>query len=156
MRAVIQLRCTHPVFQRRSFFQGCTRYGEGIQDIAWFEPSGQEMTEEAWQAGYVRCLGVWMAGELIGDVDEHGEPIVDDTMLLLLNAHHEAIPFTLPATREGQPWERLCDTADPQGKPIQGTGGQQYELQGRALVVWRMRPPHEEAASSLARAAAER
>src|SRR6516165_6206902 len=111
VRAVIQLRCTHPVFQRRNFFQGCTRYGEGIQDIAWFEPSGQEMTEEAWQAGYVRCLGVWMAGELIGDVDEHGEPIVDDTILLLLNAHHEAIPFTLPATREGQPWERLCDTA---------------------------------------------
>jgi glycogen operon protein len=138
VRAVIQLRCTQPIFQRRNFFQGCVKHGEGIQDIAWFEPSGQEMTEEAWNAGYVRCLGVWMAGDLIGDVDEHGEPIVGDTVLLLLNAHHEVIPFTLPATREGQGWERLLDTADPQGKSISCAGGRQYELQGRALVVWRL------------------
>lgn len=54
-------------------------------------------------------------GDLIGDVDEHGEPIVGDTVLLLLNAHHEAIPFTLPVAREGQAWERCLDTADPQG-----------------------------------------
>ncbi len=78
-----------------------------------------------------------MAGDLIGDVDEHGEPIVGDTVLLLLNAHHEAIPFTIPATREDQLWERVLDTADPHGKPIQCTGGQQYALQGRAMVVLR-------------------
>jgi len=95
-----------------------------------------------------------MAGDLIGDVDEHGEPIVGDTVLLLLNAHHEAIPFTLPATSEGQPWERLLDTADPQGKPIQCTGGQQYALQGRALVVLRTSTQQEEAEPDLALAAA--
>jgi len=79
-------------------------------------------------------------------VDEHGEPIVGDTVLLLLNAHHEAIAFTLPVTREGQPWERLLNTADLQGEPIQCTGGQQYELQGRSMVVLRMSPRQEEGA----------
>src|SRR5262249_51885892 len=144
VRTVIHLRCTQPVFQRRKFFQGRAIHGEGIQDITWFEPSGQEMTEEAWNAGYVRCLGVCMAGALINDVDERGEPIVGDTILLLLNAHHEAIPFTLPPASEEQPWERLLDTADPQGKPLQCTGGPQYQLQGRSMAVLRLCTQQEE------------
>jgi len=138
VRLVIHLRRTQPVFQRRTFFQGRAIHGEGIQDISWFEPSGQEMTEEVWQNGYMPCLGVRLAGDLIGDLDERGEPIVGETILLLLNAHYEAMPFTLPATEEGQQWERLLDTADPQGTPLHCTGGQQYQLPGRAMAVLRM------------------
>jgi glycogen operon protein len=88
---------------------------------------------------------VRLAGDLIGEVDERGEDIVGDTILLLLNAHYEAIPFTLPATREGELWERLLDTADPQGLPLTCTGGQQYELQGRATAVLRIKAQQEEA-----------
>ena len=145
VRALTQLRRTQPVFQRRKFFQGRAIHGAGIQDISWFEPSGQEMTEEAWNTGYARCLGVQLAGDLIGEVDERGEDIVGDTMLLLLNAHYEAIPFALPATWEGEVWERLLDTAEPQSPPLMCTGGQQYELQGRAMAVLRTRTQPEEA-----------
>jgi glycogen operon protein len=151
---MIHLRRTQPVFQRRKFFQGRAIHGEGIQDITWFEPSGQEMTEEAWNTGYVRCLGVRLAGDLIGDVDERGEPIVGDTMLLLLNAHHEPIPFTLPAAAESQSWERLLDTADPQGEPLQWIGGQPYALRGRSMVVLRTRAQQEIASALPATAAA--
>ena len=91
------------------------------------------------------ALGYGLAGDLIGEVDERGEDIVGDTILLLLNAHHEAIPFTLPATREGELWERLLDTADPQGMPLTCAGGQQYQLQGRAMAVLRIRAQQEEA-----------
>jgi isoamylase len=73
-------------------------------------------------------------------------------MLLLLNAHHEAIPFTLPATREGELWERLLDTADPQGMLLACTGGQQYKLQGRAMAVLRIIAQEEEAPQPLATA----
>ena len=45
------------------------------------------MSDEDWNAGFVKCLGVRLAGDLIDDVDERGEPIVGDTLLLLLNAH---------------------------------------------------------------------
>jgi glycogen operon protein len=145
VRSLIHLQRTQPVFQRRKFFQDRAIHGEDIQDISWFEPSGQEMTEEAWNTGYARCLGVRLAGDLIGEVDEHGEAIVSDTILLLLNAHYEAIPFTLPATREEELWERLLDTADPQSMPLACTGGQQYELQGRAMAVLRIRAQQEEA-----------
>jgi len=145
VRSLIHLRCTQPVFQRRKFFQGRAIHGEGVQDISWFEPSGQEMTEEAWNTGYARCLGMRLAGDLIGEVDERGEEIIGDTVLLLLNAHYEAIPFTLPATREGELWERLLDTADSQNIPLSCTGGQQYELQGRAMTVLRSKAQQEEA-----------
>ena len=145
VRALTHLRRTQPVFQRRKFFQDRAIHGAGIQDISWFEPAGQEMTEEAWNTGYARCLGVRLDGDLIGEVDERGEDIVGDTMLLLLNAHYEAIPFTLPATRKGEVWERLLDTADPQSLPLACTGGQQYKLQGRAMAVLRVRTQPEEA-----------
>jgi isoamylase len=98
------------------------------------------MTEEAWNTGYARCLGVRLAGDLIGDMDERGEPIIGDTILLLLNAYYEAIPFTLPATKEGQQWERLVDTVDVPGEPLLLGGEQPSALQGRSMVVLRTRP----------------
>jgi isoamylase len=145
VRTVLQIRRTQPVFQRRKFFLGRAIYGEGIQDISWLDPSGQDMTEDAWNTGYARCLGVRLAGDLIGDRDERGEPIIGDTVLLLLNAHYEAIPFTLPPIKAGQPWERLLDTVDGPGEPLLLGGEQPYALQGRSMVVLRTRPLREEA-----------
>jgi glycogen operon protein len=103
------------------------------------------MTEEAWNTGYARCLGARLAGDLIGETDERGEPVVGDTVLLLMNAHHESIPFTLPPLKDGQVWECFLDTVDPQGKPRPCSEGQPYELQGRTMAVLRTQPKLEEA-----------
>jgi glycogen operon protein len=130
---------TQPVFQRRRFFHGRGIRGSDIKDISWFDPSGHEMSDEAWNAGSLRCLGVRFAGDLIGDRDEHGEPIVGETLLLLLNAQHENIPFTLPATRTEHFWERILDTAAPAAKAASLQGGDLYSLPGRSLVVLRIR-----------------
>ena len=168
VRTVVQIQHTQPVFQRRKFFQGRPIRGEGILDISWFEPSGEEMTEEAWNTGYARCLGVRWAGDLIGETDERGEPVVGDTVLLLMNAHHEAIPFTLPPLKEAQQWERLLDTAEGSASPLAGgrsaavcvtrpfdgrpahpgaTGGgtatRGDSHRGRALTLGMLLPPHE-------------
>ena len=94
------------------------------------------MTDEAWNAGFVKCLGVRLAGDLIGENDERGEPIVGDTLLLLLNAHHEPLPFALPATRKEHLWERLLDTAGPADAPkYVAKGGDKYDLKDRSLVL---------------------
>jgi glycogen operon protein len=143
VHSVLYLQRTQPVFQRRKFFQGRAIHGEDVQDITWFEPSGEEMSEETWKAGYVRCLGMQLAGDLIGDVDERGEPIAGETILLLMNAHYEAIPFLLPATQEGHQWERLLDTAE-QGEPLKYTGGQSYTLHGRSMAILRTMAVQEE------------
>src|SRR5262249_27765811 len=99
VRRVTALWKDHPVFRRRDFFQVRPLRGEAIKDISFIEPSGNEMADAAWDAGFIRCLGLRLAGDQIGDVDERGEPIVGETFLLLLNAHHEPIPFRLPATK---------------------------------------------------------
>jgi isoamylase len=141
---VIRLQRTQPVFQRRKFFLGRPIRGAGIQDISWFDPSGEEMTEEAWNTGYARCLGVRWAGDLIGEMDEKGDPVVGDTVLLLMNAHHEAIPFALPALKEGQQWERLLETAEGSAAPSLVSGQQPYALPGRSMTVLRTRARPEE------------
>jgi glycogen operon protein len=139
VRKVARIRQAQPVFQRRHFFQGRRFRGMDIKDISWLGPDGKEMADESWAAGFVKCLGVRLAGDLIGEVDERGETIQGDTLLVLLNAHHEPIPCTLPPHKDGQQWERLLDTADPVGDPRPMADGPRYKLEGRSLAVFRIR-----------------
>jgi glycogen operon protein len=126
-----------PVLHRRKFFQGRAIRGTDIKDISWFEPGGGEMSDAAWNAGFVKCLGVRLAGDLIGDVDERGEPIKGDTLLILLNAHHEELPFQMPQTLPSQQWELVFDTASPEAQAARTEGEHAYPLQGRSVALFR-------------------
>ena len=68
VRKVARIWQEQPVFQRRKFFHGRPIRGSDIKDLSWFGPDGQEMSDEAWNAGYVKCLGVRLAGDEIGDL----------------------------------------------------------------------------------------
>jgi len=138
-KRVIALWREQPVLQRRKFFQGRRIRGTDVKDVMWVDPSGKEMTDEAWETGFIRCLGVRLAGDNMDELDERGERIIGDTLLLLMNAHHEAISFTLPPEQERQAWERLLDTANPKVADGMFAGGAQYDLQGRSLVVLRLK-----------------
>jgi glycogen operon protein len=97
-RGMIALRKTEPVFRRQKYFQGRSIRGEeNIRDVSWIGTDGREVNDEVWNAGFIRCVGLRLDGKLIGEVNDHGEPIEGDTVLLLLNAHHEDIRFMLPA-----------------------------------------------------------
>jgi glycogen operon protein len=131
---VIRLWRANPVLKRRRFFQGRPIRG-GVKDIAWFGPSGGEMTDETWSEPSARCLGVRLAGDAIEEVDSRGEPIEGDTLMLLFNAHHETIPFRLPGSPE-QIWQPLLDTSLRPGE--EGSlRGRRYELRGRSMAVLR-------------------
>jgi len=120
---LIALRNAHPNFHRRKFFQDRSispattgvRHLNGleVQDIAWYRPDGERMTEEEWNAGWVRCLGVCLSGRTLDDVDRYGEPILDDSFLLCLNPHHDHIQFYLPPCTTACDWEVILDTRDP-------------------------------------------
>jgi isoamylase len=141
-KALIALRQTHPVFRRRRFFQGRRIRGTEVKDLYWLRPDGKEMTDDDWALGYVRCLGVRLAGDAMDEKDAKGRPLVDDTFLLLLNAHHEPRPFTLPAHKRGVRWQPVFDTAlyDSNEKPFTLLrGGDQYDLEARSLAVLRLR-----------------
>jgi isoamylase len=135
-------RCTtiwheQPVLQRRKFFLGRAIRGSDIKDISFFDPSGQEMSDQSWAADFVRCLGVRLAGDIANEVDERGEPIKGDTLLLIINAHWEQIPFTLPTTKAEHVWETLVDTSDEDAPLRVCRGSQKYPLYGRSLALLR-------------------
>jgi glycogen operon protein len=132
-----------PVLQRRKFFGGRPIRGSDIKDISWFEPSGAEMSDGAWNAGFVQCLGVRLAGDLMSEVNERGEPITGDTLLLLLNAHWEEMPFTLPQAKDGHVWQAVLDTAKPDRGPTVFRGETRYPLYGRTLALLRTVPKEE-------------
>src|SRR5262249_26420175 len=114
-RRLIRLRLSEPVFHRRRFFQGRRIHGSAVKDLSWFRPDGQEIAEEEWNNGFARCLGLRLAGDAIEEVDEKGRPIVGDTYLMLLNAHHELVPFTLPAHHARVRWTLVFDTRESGG-----------------------------------------
>jgi glycogen operon protein len=143
VRLTTRIRRDQPVFRRRKFFLGRKIRGTDMADIAWFGPDGKEMSDEAWNAGFVKCLGMRLAGDLINDVDERGERLVGETLLMLLNAHHEPIAFVLPATRPEHHWETVLDTGTGATEPVVCQGGQPYQLHGRSLALLRTRSEEE-------------
>jgi glycogen operon protein len=113
-RYLIALRRSHPVFCRRRFFQGrpVRRRGrEGLADIAWFRPDGEEMTDADWETGYAKSLGVFLNGHAIPDRDRRGQEMRDDSFYLLFNAWEQPIDFTLPAATWARTWALELDTA---------------------------------------------
>jgi isoamylase len=138
---LIALRREQPALRRRRFFQGRRIRGSEVKDLAWFRPDGKEMTDEDWNQGYVRSLGLRLAGDALEDVDDKGRRIVGETILILLNAHHEPLTLTLPAHKRGVRWEHLLSTEEPEKQKRVTTlkGGASYELEARSMAVLRLR-----------------
>ncbi|MDH4378311.1 MAG: glycogen debranching protein GlgX [Vampirovibrionales bacterium] len=143
-KKVVALRQAHPVFQRRRFFKGelcldtdkdgvCD--GPMYQDVVWLHPHGRKMTAEDWQTGFNRCVGMMLEGYGLDELSDDGKPVVDDTLLVLINAHTEALPFLLPQHPLGTAWELLLDTSDAEGAPVwQDT----FPLSDRSLCLLKL------------------
>lgn len=138
VRKVLRLRKSEPVFQRRKFLKGRSVKGTNVKDLYWLTPSGKEMTDKDWNAGFIRCLGMGLVGNQIDEVDERGERILGDSYLLMLNAHHEPISFQIGGRTQGQQFELILDTAQARLSPRMLEDIQTYVLQGRSFVVLRL------------------
>jgi isoamylase len=137
-KRLIRIWKGHPVLRRRKFFQGRGIRDKDVPDIAWLDPSGGEMTDVMWSSPNVQCLGVRLNGDAIDEVDERGERIIGDTLLLLLNAGADGVLFTLPETATHERWETLIDTADPYVAPRRLLAGDRYQLQSRSMAVLKL------------------
>ena len=138
-RRLMDFRKRHPVFRRRKFFHGRDLHGSGVSDIGWFNPDGEEMTEEQWNQGFARSIGIFLNGEEIPDPGEQGERVVDDSFLLLFNAGAETLTFTLPSGRWGEAWSVAIDTNDPfaEEDATAFKAGDDVPVQNKSLVVLR-------------------
>ena len=134
---LIQFRHGQPVLQRRRFFQGEHIWDSEHKDLAWFKPDGKEMTGEDWQKPFVRSLAFLLGGDAIPSPDERGQRIIGDALLVLLNAHHEPVSYTVPPAAEGSRWTIEFVTSDDQVGPGAPVPEGPFELTGRAFAVFR-------------------
>ena len=118
-RDLVGLRKKHPLFRRRTYPKP--------ENTTWLSPDGRQMTHEDWRLPFGRCVGVLMVGQRLAERDERGAPVMDDDLLLLLNAHNDAVHFTLPKGA----WSVLLDT----GRPPPASLAAIYTLEGRSLVL---------------------
>ena len=143
-RGLIRLRNDHRVFHRRGWFQGRELHGAGVKDLTWFRPDAEEMSDEDWQVGFAKSLGVLLNGASIQRPGEHGERVKDDSFYVIFNAHHEPVQFTLPPEQFGKKWLPVLDTsteAPPQLRRLRkGSAlapGAKVDVQGRSVQVLR-------------------
>jgi isoamylase len=139
-RRLIQLRKEHPVFRRPKFLQGRRIRGSEVKDVMWFNPGGNEMSDEEWGSPFVRCLGMLLSGDTSDILTFEGEPVRDKTFLLLINAHYEPIQFLLPG-REHLEWELILNTAEESGFPNnvrKFASGDDFDLTDRSTALFRL------------------
>ncbi|MBB2986976.1 glycogen debranching protein GlgX [Terracoccus luteus] len=142
-QAVVRLRREHPAFRRRRFFAGSADHGgeSELGDIAWLMPNAEHMDADAWSNGLAKTLMVFLNGEAIPEPDRRGARIVDDSFLVMFNAHDQPVSFTIPDEDYGECWVPEINTALHDVEVRQLEPGWQIEVAGRSVVV--LRAPRE-------------
>jgi glycogen operon protein len=95
------------------------------------------MSEDQWRDASVHCIGMFLSGQGLDETDERGRKLSDENFLVLLNAYHEDVAFTLPDFHPGSRWIAWMDTSRESGlRPADiHTAGTAYPLQARSIVV---------------------
>jgi glycogen operon protein len=126
----------HPVFRRRSFFHGQPVTPDGVKDAAWFGPSGAEMTEHEFRAAGTHTIAMYLSGLGISEPGPQGEPIEDESFLLVLHAGTARCSFTLPS----RPWASsyLVELRTDAAGPATIVAGEVLDLAPRSVAVLRV------------------
>jgi glycogen operon protein len=127
----------HPAFCRNKWFQH--KSIKGIKDIEWFLPEGTTMTEERWNESNAKSLGIFLSGEHLDTVDEHGEKIFDDSFYVIFNSAEFSVLFTIPDKTWGSSWVKILDTfdtfLDPDSEEFKLSPGEVIEVRPRSAVL---------------------
>ncbi|MFT3698068.1 MAG: glycogen debranching protein GlgX [Kofleriaceae bacterium] len=141
VRCLTRLRRDHAVFRRRGWFQGKSirprKDGKALPDIAWLDPDGNEMTDEQWAADLSRSVQVFLDGHGLDRPDMRGQPIIDDTFLVVFHANPEQRPIKLPDSKWGAKWRRVMDTEHGFYTTSEKLdAGTTVDMPGRSLAVF--------------------
>ncbi len=136
---VAQIRRTFPILRRERFLHGTYNEELQIKELTWLSPSGTEMTEENWQDAQAKCLGLILDGRAQPTgIPKRG---IDRTLMLIMNAHHDLVSFTLPPVTGGKGWLLLVDTnqSELEGAP-RFDFEHHYGVTGRSLLLLELEP----------------
>ena len=135
-RHLIAIRKRQPALSRRHFFRGSTD-GTDLKELYWLDSHGRQMEDESWNDRLVQSLGVLLLG-YCSQIDDQGACIVGDNLLILMNAHQEMVPFTMPIRlQQMEGIERLFDTYDGDTSIIPYDPKHPYPLQPHSIALFR-------------------
>ena len=148
---IIRLRLEHPNLHRRKFFQDreIRRRRDGSlvlveKDADWFNPDGNEVSDEAWNAEWTRAIALLLNGCTLQITDENGDWVIDDSFLLLVNAADQGVEFTLPPSPRGKPWRQILNTENIDNPFTTKDVGAKVIVGGRALKLLSDQLAHKE------------
>nr|WP_128563881.1 glycogen debranching protein GlgX [Methylobacterium crusticola] len=133
------LRKALPMLSRGRFLTGAYDDVLGVKDVTWLTPAGVEMAPENWNDGGARSLAVVLDGRAQSSgLRRRG---AEATLMLLFNAYHDMVQFTLPEVVGGNAWMRILDTNLPDTQDLARFGiGDTYDVTGRSMLMFVLRP----------------
>ena len=134
---LIDLRRRHPNLRRRRFFQDRTVRGSVMRDIAWYGTNGEELPAGSWNSEWNRSLALLLNGTTLGVTDQDGQPLVDDSFLILINASAEGVEFSLPQSPNKTPWIQVFNTENINDPFAEETFGNKVIVGGRSMRTFR-------------------
>ncbi|HEY3671734.1 MAG TPA: glycogen debranching protein GlgX [Acidimicrobiia bacterium] len=132
-RRLTKFRHDHPVVRRETFFGG-EPDSQGLPDIWWFRPDGRRMARRDWEVPG-GPVGVFLNGDAIRSTTPRGEPVHDDSLIMLFNARYEAIDLVLPPRRFGARWQVDLSTTSAEAEGREYTARQAVSVGERSVVV---------------------
>jgi len=141
-----KLRRAEGVFREDWFFQGDRISDSRFKDLTFFGIDGKEMSEADWNKQDMQSFAYMLGGDALVVPDRAGHRPVGDTLLMLLNAHHEEVGFRLPEVGSVRSWDLVADTGQPLAE-IRRIADGQVNVMARSLVILRLgtrKPPSPE------------
>jgi isoamylase len=140
VQQLTQLRSEYAVLRRNRFLSAALNERIGLKEITWINASGQEMSAEQWSDEQMRCFGMLLDGRAqTTGIRQRGQ---DATLLIVLNAFHDVVNFTLPGDAPEARWLLMLDTnrndTEPADRKINFVTGDVYAVTGRSVVVFRL------------------
>ena len=142
VRYLTSLRRRYPVLRQARFLTASWNEELGVKDCSWLTPAAEEMTTSNWEDPSARCFGLLLDGRAqTSGIRRRGSA---STLLLVTNAHHDLVLFTLLAVKGGRDWVRLLDTNLPDEDadfdvPTRFRFGHKYGVTGRSLLLFALR-----------------
>jgi glycogen operon protein len=136
-KQLIAFRKAHPILRQNRFLHAQERALDRMEDLFWWRPDGQPMTETDWHDGtaQVLCAELRMAS---------GTPVYgerEDAIFLAFNAGDKHVRVVLPEPPEGMRWSRAISTAT--AWVGHHAAGERIDVPGPSVVVCVLEPRHE-------------
>ncbi len=137
VKKLTALRREFPILRRNRFLTGAYNEELEIRDVTWINATGAVMNDEEWADGAMRCFGMLIDGRAqASGIRQRGS---DTTVLLVFNAFHDLVEFTLPDCNGGANWRFLMDTNIPdESEAKEFAIGGVYGVTGRSVVAFQL------------------